>query len=123
MARNPNPYSNPPTVALSFLQNYRVPYLLCPVCGQHPLKVENVPFLTCNSHHQFYKCPTCMDTRVSDIRENIIYCGLLHPYHLCAVHKIPVVGTAQFVTKCTCHLNPRSVTRQREVPNWESPFV
>lgn len=132
MARNPNPYVNMGNTnfqSLSFLQNYRVPYLLCPVCGQPPLQLPHDggasnPFsFTCVSHHNFYKCPTCLDTRVSDRRENVWYCGLLHPYHFCVVHKRPVVGVGQFATKCTCNHNPQSLTRQRLSTQWESPFV
>jgi len=129
MARNPNPYVNTtqPLGSLSFLQNYRVPYLLCPVCGQPPLQL-NTPdsplgSFTCSSNHVFYKCPTCLDTRVSDRRENVWYCGLLHPYHFCVVHKRPVIGVGQFDTKCTCSHNPQTLTRQRLSTQWESPFV
>jgi len=123
MAHHPNPYL--PSHTLSFLQNYRVPYLLCPVCGQTGLQTPDLPpaAFTCLSNHVFYKCPTCLDTRVSDRRENVWYCGLLHPYHFCAIHKRPVVGVGQFATKCTCANNPQSVTRQRQLTQWESPFV
>lgn len=129
MARTPNPYinTNPPSGSLSFLQNYRIPYLLCPVCGQPSLQLSDLNSppgsFTCLSNHIFYKCPTCLDTRVSDRRENIFYCGLLHPYHFCVVHKRPVVGVGQLSTKCTCGNNPQNVTRQRIDTHWESPFV
>lgn len=131
MSHHPNPYvvgksasdTESNQRSLAFLQNYRVPYLLCPVCGQTSMALPGVPYYTCLAQHTFYKCPTCLDTRVSDIRENIMYCGLLHPYHLCVVHKKPVMGVAQFATKCTCNYNPQHLTRQREIPNWESPFI
>lgn len=123
MSYHPNPYISQPQVNISFLQNFRVPYLMCPVCGNPPIKLDGVNYLTCQSHHQFHKCPTCFDTRVSDVRENVLYCGLLHPYHLCPIHKKPVMGVSQFGTKCTCGNNPRTLTRQRQIEQWESPFV
>lgn len=123
MARNPNPYIKQPSVSISFLQNYRIPHTLCPICGNQPVRLTNTTYTTCASHHKFYECPTCMDTRVSDKRENAFYCGLLHPYHLCAIHKIPVVGVTQMNGRCTCVQNPRSIIRQKPVTQWESPFV
>jgi len=122
MSHHQNPYVSQPNI--TFVQNYRVPYRMCPQCGAQILRINNNSYLTCISGHKFYQCPTCLDTRTSDRRENIIYCGLLHPYHLCTVHNIPVVGVVQWrENKCTCSQNPQSIIRQKEIPQWQSPFL
>jgi len=106
-----------------FFQNYRNPIQTCPECGQPPLKITGIGFLTCPNFHKFYECPTCLDTRISDIKENVFYCGLLHPYHLCPIHNKPVVGTAYMRPgKCTCQI-VKSIIRQDKVSNWDSPFL
>lgn len=121
MAQHPNPYVRQPSV--TYLQNYRTPYQLCPVCGETPLRWVNLPFLTCAARHQFYECPTCRDTRVTEQRENIRYCGLFHPYHICEVHQVPVVGTTRVGgRRCTCPAPPAPTTADTD---WfgSSPFV
>ena len=127
MSQHPNPYLRQPSV--TYVQTYRTPYRLCPSCGSDPIRLLHVPFLTCASRHEYYECPTCQDTRVVDQRENIRYCGLLHPYHLCDVHHVPVVGTARVGQRCTCQrtsTTPQpllSSSSSSSSPPWESPFV
>ena len=123
MSRNPNPYIKVPS-SINFVQNYRVPYRMCPQCGSGILRINNNTHLTCTLGHILHECPTCLDTRISDRRENITYCGLLHPYHLCAIHKIPVVGMVQWQDhRCTCSQNPKSIIRQKEITQWQSAFL
>ena len=122
MSQHPNPYKK--NLTISFVQNYRVPYRMCPQCGAGILRRSDKNNLTCSSGHVFFECPTCLDTRISDRRENILYCGLLHPYHLCKVHEIPVIGVVQWRdNKCTCSQNPQSIIRQKEISQWQSAFL
>ena len=114
---------SPSKTKIFFSQNYRQPITVCPVCHQHPSRINGLPFLICPNQHQFYECPTCLDTRITEIRENVLYCGLLHPYHLCTVHQVPVVGTAYMRPgKCSCQ-PIKSIIRQEKLKNWDSPFL
>ena len=123
-----NPLHSPPHPSIlqperhTFIQNYRVPYRMCPHCGGGLLRIDGV--LTCSAHHLFYECPTCLDTRISDQRENIMYCKLLHPYHICVTHQVPVIGIVHMRhNKCTCNMNPSSIIRKTQVSQWQSAFL
>jgi hypothetical protein len=99
-------------------------YTLCPMCGLQPIRFIGLPYLTCENKHKFYDCPICLDTRVKDKRENIFYCGMYHPYHLCPVHQIPVTGINNFIRKnCTCRQNNTLLLQTNPIKNWESPFM
>jgi hypothetical protein len=112
------------TSLLHVYDNYKNSYTQCPLCGSEARRLIGLPFLTCDNRHQFYDCPTCLDTRVSEVKENVYYCAQLHPYHLCSIHHIPVVGPANFRTdRCTCPREVRPILRQAAVPNWDSPFL
>ena len=113
---------------LHVYDNYGNSYTQCPMCGLNAQRLIGLPFLTCENHHQFYDCPTCLDTRVSDVKENVYYCGQLHPYHLCAIHNIPVIGPTTFRNdRCTCGKNGQNtvtrVIRQQTISSWDSPFL
>lgn len=116
--------SRPAPKTFFMIQNRNNPYSMCPSCGQTPMGINNLPFLTCPAYHIFYKCPTCTDTRVSDKKENIYYCGLLHAYHICSVHKTPVIGVARMTSTCTCSKHPQqSIIRKEKIKNWDVPFL
>ena len=107
-------------------QNFNTPYPNCPECGQEAIRMMGIPYLFCPAKHSFYECPTCTDTRVVERKENIIYCGLLHPYHICPIHRIPVVGISSYrYDKCTCMKNAeaRQVLRSKPISNWDSPYM
>lgn len=99
-----NPHHNPlpgssPTI---FNNSLGTCYNLCPKCGRSPIKVNKNSSLTCKGGHYFYQCPTCFDTRVSDHRDEVYYCGQMHPYHVCPLHRIPVPGIYRMSQNCTC---------------------
>ena len=121
-----NPYHHPiPKISDPEMFNIQGhPYQMCPSCGQQPLKLAGKHYSTCPAHHTFYECPTCKDTRITDKRENVYYCGLLHPYHVCTVHKKPVIGISRLVQDCTCRGAPKPRRRPVQFTDgWDSPFL
>lgn len=105
------------------------PYTQCPSCGLNRKSLMGRHFFACDNQHTFFACPTCSDTRVSDRRENVLYCGLLHPYHICDVHQRPVKGIPRFYKSgCTCqNLNMPTGTSAPPSnplfsPTWGTPF-
>lgn len=114
-----------PDTKLYSYDNFHNSFTQCPMCGMAPVRLMNQPHLTCDNGHIFYDCPVCMDTRISDVRENVFYCAQLHAYHLCAVHQYPVVGPASYHSnRCTCARNQPVKQILRTTPNndWSSPF-
>jgi hypothetical protein len=114
IVRPPPPMHQPQVV--NMVQNRANVYTHCPTCGQNPTMIDHLNWLTCPAFHIFYACPICKDTRVSDKRENIIYCGLLHPYHICAVHNRPVAGTARMTSTCTCTAAMLQAKKKKATP-------
>lgn len=108
-------------------QDSQTPSTNCPHCGQEQVRIKGIPYLTCTNQyqpHKFYDCPVCLDTRISEIRENVYYCGLHHPYHLCPIHHTPVIGPSTFrIDVCTCSNNHSSVLTTSTVQDWKVPFL
>lgn len=108
-----------------------LPYRQCPQCGQSGQIIDNQSWLTCPAHHSFFACPWCGDTRISNIKENVRYCGQNHPYSFCKIHtRQPVPGIINPIQMvCSCSLNmktPKNMlldpTAQRST-DWSSPFL
>jgi len=126
MNKNMNPYIDADRKLL-FFQNYQNPCVSCPQCGGKAIRMVGIPFLFCegDKKHQFYECPTCFDTRVSDIKENAYYCGLSHSYTLCPIHESPVAGVFNMTAypRCICPKKAPGLIRQKQITQWDSPFL
>lgn len=109
--------------SLLFVPGTRVPFQNCPICSEPVVRLNHLPHLTCRNNHLFYACPTCLDTRVNEVKENVIYCGNLHPYHLCGMHQTANAGVASYNTdRCTCPHKPIK-TSKKDDASWASAFI